>query len=63
MVLEDDMLTLRKEPTRLMPDIETAKAQSMRDMNSLEASSIRHINGKYYFIYSSVRSHELCCGK
>ena len=25
-----------------------------------EASSIRKINGRYYFVYSSVRSHELC---
>lgn len=25
-----------------------------------EASSIRKINGKYYFVYSSHKSHELC---
>ncbi|HUM85613.1 MAG TPA: family 43 glycosylhydrolase [Lachnospiraceae bacterium] len=60
MVLEDDMLTLRKEPTRLMPDIRNSEGTEYEGHEFFEASSIRHINGKYYFIYSSVRSHELC---
>lgn len=52
MKLENDMVTLKEDPRRL--EIE-AKGHEY-----FEASSLRKINGTYYFVYSSVLSHELC---
>lgn len=60
MILEDDMLTLKKEPVRWMPDIRNSAGTGYEGHEFFEASSVRYINGKYYFVYSSVRSHELC---
>ena len=60
MRLEPDMLTLKEEPRRLMPDILNSKGTGFEGHEFFEASSIRKINGKYYFVYSSVNSSELC---
>lgn len=60
MKLEEDMLTLKEEPKRLMPDIRNSRGTGFEGHEFFEASSIRKINGKYYFVYSSVQSHELC---
>ena len=60
MQLQEDMLTLKKEPKKLMPDIMDSDKKGYEGHEFFEASSIRKINGKYYFVYSSVRSHELC---
>ncbi len=60
MRLENDMLTLREPPRRLMPDLRNSAGTGYEGHEFFEASSIRKINGKYYFVYSSVRSHELC---
>lgn len=60
MKLEEDMLTLKEEPKRLMPDVRNSKGTGFEGHEFFEASSIRKINGKYYFVYSSVQSHELC---
>lgn len=65
MELEEDMLTIKAGPNRILP-----KAGLENDLSDygdgykghefFEASSMRKINGQYYFIYSSVQSHELC---
>ena len=55
-----DMMTLETEPRHLMPDIHEAEGTEYDGHAFFEASSIRKINGKYYFVYSSVQSHELC---
>ena len=60
MRLESDMRTLKEEPRRLMPDLRNAEGTGYEGHEFFEASSIRKIGGKYYFVYSSVRSHELC---
>lgn len=59
MELEKDMLTIKGEPKKIMdlpgkdPDIE-------KGHGFFEASSMRKINGIYYFVYSSLNGHELC---
>ena len=60
MELEEDMRTLKTEPTYLIPKIGAAVGTGFEGHEFFEASSMRKINGKYYFIYSSVLSHELC---
>lgn len=60
MTLCEDMLTLASEPKHLLPDIHEAEGTQYEGHAFFEASSIRKIGGRYYFVYSSVRSHELC---
>ncbi len=60
MTLCDDMLTLKTKPRKLMPDIYESEGTGFEGHELFEASSIRKIHGKYYFVYSSVLSHELC---
>ena len=60
MTLCNDMLTLKTEPRKLMPDIHESEGTGFEGHELFEASSIRKINGIYYFVYSSVLSHELC---
>lgn len=60
MTLCEDMITLATEPRHLLSDIHEAEGTEFDGHAFFEASSIRKINGKYYFVYSSVRSHELC---
>ncbi|MBQ8972946.1 MAG: family 43 glycosylhydrolase, partial [Clostridia bacterium] len=59
MRLKSDMLTLAEAPKRLLPDIHHPDPE-YAGHEFFEASSIRKINGRYYLVYSSVRSHELC---
>ncbi len=56
-VLEDDMLTVKEEGVRIDSSI---MGKHYRAHRFFEGSSIRKINGKYYFIYSSLNNHELC---
>jgi hypothetical protein len=58
--LELDMLTIKKEPKRLFFGFEEARGTPFEGHAFFEASSLRKINGKYYFIYCSENSHELC---
>ncbi len=58
--LEEDMLTLKSEYKMITPGVENSKGTSFEGHEFFEASSMRKYNGKYYFIYSSVLSHELC---
>lgn len=60
-VLKDDMLTVAQEPCRIVPgQFDTPPDSSFYGHAFYEASSIRRINGIYYFIYSSENSNELC---
>lgn len=59
--LKEDMLTIAEEPHRIVPgQYDTPKESSFYGHAFYEASSIRKINGIYYFIYSSENSNELC---
>ena len=56
--LADDMLTIKSEPQHIIPS--RVKGTSFEGHPFFEGSSIRKINGIYYFIYSSLHGHELC---
>lgn len=58
--LEHDMLTIKKEPKLVVPGQKLAKGTNYEGHAFFEASSMRKINGKYYFVYSSELGHELC---
>lgn len=58
LTLEDDMLTVRDEPRHIIPY--KVKGTDFEEHPFFEASSIRKVGGKYYFIYSSLKNHELC---
>lgn len=58
--LEKDMLTAKELPRVLLPGGHHTAGTGFEGHGFFEASSIRKINGKYYFVYSSHKSHELC---
>jgi hypothetical protein len=58
-VLADDMLTVISTPTRIVPSQFMALGTSFEGHGFYEASSIRKINGTYYFIYSDENSNML----
>ena len=58
--LEPDTLTMRYTPKALIPGGHHTKGTGFEGHGFFEASSIRKIRGKYYFVYSSHKSHELC---
>jgi hypothetical protein len=58
--LEPDMLTVKSKPKRLFKGGEESKGSDFEGHAFFEASSMRKINGTYYFVYSSENSHELC---
>ena len=60
MQLCDDMITLKKEPSKLLPTLGEAEGTGFEGHEFFEASSIRKIQGQYYLVYSSVKLHELC---
>lgn len=60
MELERDMLTVKSAPQVNLPIITAAPGTEYAEHPFFEASSVRKINGKYYFIYSSTWMHELC---
>lgn len=60
MRLERDMLTLASKPQTLLPSITQSTGTGFEGHEFFEASSLRKIGGKYYLVYSSVNSHELC---
>ena len=59
-VLKEDMLTIEEEPVFIVPSKPYGKGSGYEGHEFFEASSIRKIGDTYYFIYSSVLSHELC---
>ncbi len=58
--LEADMKTMHTEPKKILPNCADSKGTGFEGHEFFEANSIRKFKGKYYFIYSSVQSHELC---
>ena len=58
LVLEDDMLTVKEEPKHIIPY--RVKGTDFEEHPFFEASSIRKVGEKYYFVYSSWLNHELC---
>lgn len=60
MELEQDMMTAKTEPVLIVPKIGKAEGSGFEGHEFFEASSMRKIGNLYYFIYSSIKSHELC---
>ena len=58
--LEQDMITIRTEPKLLFPRRDSGLPGEFAGHEFFEASSIRKIDGKYVFVYSSANNHELC---
>ena len=58
--LEQDMLTVKGEEHPIVPGKAKAAGTSFEGHSFFEASSIRKIDGSYYYVYSSILSHELC---
>ena len=54
------MITVKDWPYHNLPIINDADGTEYEAHPFFEASSIRKINGKYYFVYSSCWMHELC---
>jgi len=59
-VLADDMKTVISEPARIVPGQFMSFGTCFEGHAFYEASSIRKINGLYYFIYSDENSNMLC---
>ncbi len=53
--LEDDMLTVKEEAHHIIP-----YEADFGGHEFFEASSMRKVGDKYYFVYSSQKNHELC---
>lgn len=58
--LEDDMLTVKGRPKVVIPSLKYGKGTSFEGNEYFEGPSIRKIRGKYYLVYSSVNTHQLC---
>jgi hypothetical protein len=58
--LAADMLTVLEGPQFLVPSKPYAAGSGFEGHEFFEASSIRKLNGRYYYVYSSVVMHELC---
>lgn len=58
--LEDDMLTIKAGPKVIIPSLLYGKGTSFEGNEYFEGPSIRKIDGKYYLVYSSVHTHQLC---
>lgn len=59
-VLDSDMITIIEEPKFVAPSANYSEGTGFEGHEFFEAPSIRKINGKYAFIYSSIKFHELC---
>ena len=58
--LENDMLTVSEGPNIVIPSLNYGKGTTFQGNEYFEGPSIRKINNKYYLIYSSVNTHQLC---
>ena len=58
--LEQDMVTIKAGPKLLFPLKTNNPPTDFKGHEFFEASSIRKIDGKYVFVYSSTNNHELC---
>lgn len=59
-VLDKDMVTIVEEPKFVVPSAQHSTGTGYEGHEFFEAPSIRKIEGKYAFIYSSIKFHELC---
>ena len=57
--LQNDMITVKGEPKMLIPGYKNSAGTGFEGHEFYEASSLRKIGERYYFIYSSRLSHEL----
>lgn len=55
------MITVKAGPAVVIPSLNYGKGTSFEGNEYFEGPSIRKISGKYYLIYSSVNTHQLCC--
>lgn len=60
MELEQDMLTIKDKIQLIFPQKDNNPPKEFAGHAFFEASSIRKIDGKYVFVYSSENNHELC---
>lgn len=58
--LEKDMFTVKESPKVILPYAENGEGTSFEGHEFFEASSMRKVGEKYYFVYSSINGHELC---
>ncbi len=58
--LEQDMITVKGGEHPIVPGPVLARGTDYEGHGFFEASSIRKIGGKYFYVYSSILSHELC---
>ena len=58
--LEQDMVTIKAGPKLLFPLKTNNAPADFIGHEFFEASSIRKVDGKYVFVYSSTNNHELC---
>jgi len=58
--LEQDMKTVKGKPKLIFHKAGHAEGTRFEGHEFFEASSMRKINDRYYFIYSSINGHELC---
>ena len=58
--LGKDMLTIEGEPKMLLPGTRNSAGTGFEGHEFYEAMSMRKFGEKYYAVYSSVLSHELC---
>ena len=58
--LEDDMITVKGGERPVVPGHKAAAGTEYEGHGFFEASSIRKIENRYYYVYSSELSHELC---
>lgn len=58
--LEPDMHTIKAGPFEILPGCLASKGTEFEGHGFYEASSPRRIAGKYYLVYSSEQSHDLC---
>ena len=58
--LDADMKTVRQAPILIAPSVWNQAGTGFEGHAFFEASSIRKIDDTYYFVYSSILSHELC---
>ena len=58
--LENDMVTVKTKPSLIAPGEWYSEGTGFEGHEFFEASGIRKIGEKYYFIYSSLHKHDLC---
>ncbi len=59
-VLAKDMVTIIEDVKFIMPSEPYSKGSGYEGHEFFEAPSIRKLDGRYYFVYSSIKMYELC---